>query len=172
MSRPGALHGPASPALRTLSRWLASERRALPENKLPKGFHPSSIPPHKWGNKHEHTKTHTMRLILCVLAALTAPRCACSFALQCRAPAVGSFSISGCRGSSSTPGLSMTLPEGLHRAFGAVLVGGVLLTGNVDGAGVARADVSISPRCEFAPVVCFGKYLVQWVLLRCCLCCC
>eukprot|EP00752_Nemacystus_decipiens_P006769 g6079.t1 len=43
----------------------------------------------------------------------------------------------------------MTLPQpkGLHRVLGAVLVGGVLLTGSVDGAGFARADVSISPRC-------------------------
>eukprot|EP00903_Cladosiphon_okamuranus_P010772 g10178.t1 len=42
----------------------------------------------------------------------------------------------------------MTLPQGLHRALGAVLVGGVLLTGSVDVAGVARAEsISISPRC-------------------------
>lgn len=37
----------------------------------------------------------------------------------------------------------------MNRALGTVLVGGALLTAVVGGAGVARADLSISPRCEF-----------------------
>lgn len=45
----------------------------------------------------------------------------------------------------------MTLPgaKNLNRALGTVLVGGALLTGVVGGAGVVRAEVSISPRCEY-----------------------
>lgn len=49
--------------------------------------------------------------------------------------------------------MTLQKAKGLHRALGAVLVGGVLLAGNVDGAGVARADISISPRCEHTPLV-------------------
>eukprot|EP00904_Undaria_pinnatifida_P003393 jgi/Undpi1/13054/HiC_scaffold_8.g02717.m2 len=42
----------------------------------------------------------------------------------------------------------MTLPSSLNRLAGTVLLGGALLaTGVVTGAEVARADVSISPRC-------------------------
>ncbi|CAM9237364.1 unnamed protein product [Pylaiella littoralis] len=80
-----------------------------------------------------------MRLIFCFLAALMAPRCAHSFA-----PVVGTS-----RKCSNRRAASMTLPGGinLNRALGTVLVSGALLTGVVGGAGVARADLSISPRC-------------------------
>lgn len=44
----------------------------------------------------------------------------------------------------------MTLPPPLGRLAGTVLLGGALLVaGAVGTTDVARADVSISPRCEF-----------------------
>lgn len=99
---------------------------------------------------------YTMRPVFCFLAALIAPRCAHSFAplhysrgtpVQIAPRRQQPCSTS----SSSRAEVSMTLPGGsnLNRALGTVLVGGALLTGVVGGAGVARAELSISPRCEF-----------------------
>ncbi|CAM9224287.1 unnamed protein product [Laminaria digitata] len=89
-----------------------------------------------------------MRFLL-LAAAFIAPCCIDSFALQHSAPvranAVRATSSSH-RCCSSTV---MTLPSSLNRLAGTVLLGGALLaTGVVTGqAEVARADVSISPRC-------------------------
>lgn len=171
VSRPSALRGSASPSLRTFSLCTlcvsvsmclgVAQAQEKKKNRAPrkkkKGFH-TVIAPLPRQLRHQRTISTPMRLLRCLLAALVAPRCANSFALQHRARSVDSISVSRCRSStasSSTTGLSMmTLQaKGLHRALGAVLVGGVLLAGNVDGAGIARADVSISPRCECTPVV-------------------
>ncbi|CAN0078348.1 unnamed protein product [Ectocarpus fasciculatus] len=80
-----------------------------------------------------------------VLAALIGPSCVESFSVRCTAPSSTSSPVSTslrCRNTRTM----MTLPTAgdLNRALGAVLVGGALLTGAVD---VARADLSISPRC-------------------------
>lgn len=101
-----------------------------------------------------------MRLLL-LAAAFIAPCCVDSFALQHRGP-VGASSVratsSSHRCCSSTV---MTLPSALNRLAGTVLLGGALLTtGVVTGAEIARADVSISPRCEsmcFVPFWDAGK---------------
>lgn len=97
---------------------------------------------------------HDAMRFLLLAAAFIAPCCIDSFALQHRAPvranAVRATSSSH-RCCSSTV---MTLPSSLNRLAGTVLLGGALLaTGVVTGqAEAARADVSISPRCEYSSV--------------------
>lgn len=93
-----------------------------------------------------------MRFVLFAVAFI-APYCTDGFALQHRVP-LGANAVratsSSHRCCSSTV---MTLPSSLNRLAGTVLLGGALLaTGVVTGAEVARADVSISPRCEFTGV--------------------
>ncbi|CAN0535109.1 unnamed protein product, partial [Ectocarpus sp. 8 AP-2014] len=80
-----------------------------------------------------------------ILAALIGPSCVESFAVLCTAPSSSTSPVSTSLRCRSTRTM-MTLPTAgdLNRALGAVLVGGALMTGAVD---VARADVSISPRC-------------------------
>ncbi|CAN0330891.1 unnamed protein product [Ectocarpus sp. 6 AP-2014] len=80
-----------------------------------------------------------------ILAALVGPSCVESFAVLCTAPSSSISPVSTSLRCRSTRTM-MTLPTAgdLNRALGAVLVGGALITGAVD---VARADVSISPRC-------------------------
>lgn len=99
---------------------------------------------------------HAVMRLLLLAAALIAPCCIDSFALQHRVP-VGANAVRA----TSSPNSShrccsstvMTLPSALNRLAGTVLLGGALLaTGVVTGAEVARADVSISPRCEYACV--------------------
>lgn len=110
----------------------------------------SSIDGHPKNSTHAlHRKT--MRLHV-VLAALIAPSCVEGFVVRCTAPSSTTSPVSTslrCRNTRTM----MTLPTGgdFSRAVGAVLVGGALLTGAVD---VARADLSISPRCEWS--ICFG----------------
>ncbi|CBJ29773.1 conserved unknown protein [Ectocarpus siliculosus] len=80
-----------------------------------------------------------------ILAALVGPSCVESFAVLCTAPSSSTSPVSTSLRCRSTRTM-MTLPTAgdLNRALGAVLVGGALITGAMD---VARADVSISPRC-------------------------
>lgn len=96
---------------------------------------------------------HAVMRLLLLAAAFIAPCCIDSFTLQHRVP-VGANAVRATSSShqccSSTV---MTLPSALNRLAGTVLLGGALVaTGVVTGAEVARADVSISPRCEYSCV--------------------